>query len=73
MCTEAIADLLARDAIQHTSLIYLSEPVVETAERLLKKAPPGLDRVAFTNSGSEANELAFMAARNATGETTIVN
>jgi 4-aminobutyrate aminotransferase-like enzyme len=68
-----IMALLADDEIQHTSLLYLSEHPVALAETLAAHAPPGLDRVAFTNSGSEANELAFMAARQATGETMIVN
>ncbi|MGK5084679.1 aspartate aminotransferase family protein [Bdellovibrionota bacterium FG-1] len=70
---KALVKMLEADTLQHTSLLYLSEPVVEAAESLLKEAPTGLDRVSFTNSGSEANELAIMAARNATGETTVVN
>ena len=70
---KAMMDLMERDVIQHTSLLYLSEPCVQTAERLLEESPDGLDRVAFTNSGSEANELAFMAARHATGESMVVN
>lgn len=70
---KAIQEALESDLIQHTSLLYLSEPAVEAAERLLEEAPAGLDRVSFTNSGSEANELAFMAARHATGETMVVN
>ncbi len=65
--------MLADDEIQHTSLIYLSEHPVELAETLLAEAPKGLDRASFTNSGSEANELAIMTARQATGETMIVN
>jgi 4-aminobutyrate aminotransferase-like enzyme len=32
-----------------------------------------IQHTSFTNSGSEANELAFMAARQATGETQIIN
>lgn len=65
--------LLDEDMPQHTSILYLNQQVVEAAEALLKEAPEGLDRVSFTNSGSEANELALMAARNATGETAVVN
>ena len=33
-----------------------SEPTIELAERLVKMSPKGLDRVFFTNSGSEAND-----------------
>lgn len=69
----ALLEMLNEDAIQHTSTLYLSSPVSELAEKLVSVAPDGLDRVAFTNSGSEANELAFMAARHATGETMVVN
>jgi len=32
------------------------EPAVDLAERLIKMSPKGLDRVFFTNSGSEAND-----------------
>lgn len=70
---KALLEMIQGDAIQHTSTLYLNEAPVETARALLKEAPEGCDRVAFTNSGSEANELAFMAARNATGETTVIN
>lgn len=46
---------------------YLNERVVEYAEALLGRFEPGLDRVLFTNSGSEANELAFRIAMQHTG------
>lgn len=68
-----ILELMNDDEIQHTSTLYLNQHAVELAEKLVEHAPPGLSRAAFTNSGSEANELAFMAARHATGETMIVN
>jgi 4-aminobutyrate aminotransferase-like enzyme len=70
---KAIREMLDRDMIQHTSTLYLTEQAVAAAEALLEESPKGLDRVSFTNSGSEANELAFMAARHATGETMIIN
>lgn len=69
----ALMDLLEKNMIQHTSTLYLTEQAVEAAQKLVERAPVGLDRVAFTNSGSEANELAFMAARHATGETMVIN
>lgn len=65
--------MLQEDEIQHTSLLYLNSHPVELAEELLKEAPEGIDRAFFTNSGSEANELAFLAARQATGETIVIN
>ena len=51
----------------------LNHHAADLAEKLIEEAPNGLDRVFFTNSGSEANELAFLAARQATGETMVVN
>ncbi len=65
--------MLNEDQIQHTSLLYLSTPVMDLAEKLVAEAPEKLTKVSFTNSGSEANELALMAARQATGETMVVN
>lgn len=51
---------------------YLHEPVVEYAEALLATFDPRLDKVLFTNSGSESNELALRIARQHTGNTGIV-
>lgn len=69
----ALSKMLQDDEIQHTTVLYLSRHATELAESLLKDAPQGIDRVFFTNSGSEANELAFTASRQATGETTVVH
>ena len=48
---------------------YLAQPLVELAERLLATFPPrvGLDTVLLVNSGSEANDLAWRLAAEATG------
>ena len=70
---KALIELLEKDMIQHTSTLYICEQTVDAAKALLEEAPKGIDRVSFTNSGSEANELAIMAARHATGETMVVN
>ncbi len=70
---QKLTQMLDDDEIQHTSTLYLSEHNVTLAETLVAQAPDGLDRVSFTNSGSEANEMAFMTARQSTGETIIVN
>ncbi|NQW45916.1 MAG: aspartate aminotransferase family protein [Deltaproteobacteria bacterium] len=70
---EKLLSMLEKNEIQHTTLLFLNHHVTDLAEELLKEAPNSIDRIFFTNSGSEANELAFMAARNATGETVIVN
>lgn len=69
---EALKAKFDSDDIQHGPTIYLTEPVVKLAEQLVNKAP-GLDRAFISNSGSEANEYAVMAARNATGCETMVS
>ena len=70
---EGIKSLLDEDIVQHTSYLFLNRYTAEASEKLLEYAPESLDRVAFTNSGSEANELALMIARNVTGTQTVIN
>ncbi len=57
----------AQIATLNTNTRYLNEGGIELAERLIASAPPGVDRVLFVNSGSEANDLALRIARFATG------
>ena len=49
--------------LQHTSIIYLTEPMVLLAERLSKVFPGDIHQVFFCNSGSEANDGAMQLAR----------
>jgi 4-aminobutyrate aminotransferase-like enzyme len=70
---EEMRKMLAEDEIQHTTTLYLNHRSTDLAKELVKEAPKGIDRVFFTNSGSEANEAAFLAARQATQETMIVH
>ena len=49
------------DKVMHTSNLYYNVPVMHAAERLLKAS--GMDRVFFTNSGTEAVEGAIKAAK----------
>lgn len=50
--------------LQHTTTIYLTQPMVDLAERLANDVLPGqLKRTFFCNSGSEANEGAMQLAR----------
>jgi 4-aminobutyrate aminotransferase-like enzyme len=53
--------------LQHTTTIYLHPAIVQMAEKLADKMPDGLERSYFTNSGSEANEIAILSAREFTG------
>lgn len=54
--------------LQHTSIIYLTEPGVQLAEQLAKKLPGDIHQTFFCNSGTEANEGALLLARMATGK-----
>ena len=58
--------------LQHTSTLYLTEPAAALAERLAQITPGRLQKSFFTNSGSEANETAVMAARCHTGNYEVV-
>lgn len=70
---EKLKKMLENDEIQHTSVLYLNSHVTDLSVALLDEAPDNIDRISFTNSGSEANELAFLAARQMTGHQYIVN
>lgn len=58
---QAIVNQLER--IQHSTVLYLNHAIVDYAEILASKMPGDLKVVFFTNSGTEANELALMIAR----------
>ena len=49
------------DKLMHTSNLYYNEPIINAAKRLVKAS--GMDRVFFTNSGTEAIEGAIKAAK----------
>lgn len=51
------------DALQHTSIIYLTQPKVKLAEALAKILPGDIRQTFFCNSGTEANEGALLLAR----------
>lgn len=62
------------DKLQHVSSVYVTEPAVALAKRIASITPGGgtLNRSIFTNSGTEANETAIMAARCYTGSSDII-
>jgi 4-aminobutyrate aminotransferase len=61
------------DRLQHVSTVFANEPQVALAQKLAQIAPAGaLRKSFFTNSGTEANETAILAARCFTGSTEIV-
>ncbi len=55
------------DRVQHTSTLFPTEALVALAEKLAQIAPGKLQKSYFTNSGSEANEVAVLTARMHTG------
>lgn len=50
------------DKLLHTSNLYYNVPTIEAAKKALKAS--GMDRIFFTNSGTEAIEGAIKAAKN---------
>ena len=57
---------------QHTSTLYINEVMVQVAEKVAELTPGRLQKSFFTNSGSEANETAILAARMYTGNSDII-
>jgi 4-aminobutyrate aminotransferase len=55
---------------QYTTVLH--RPLLTLVERLGDVLPPGLDRMFFANSGSEATEAALRLSRQATGRPNII-
>ncbi|MFM8734820.1 MAG: aspartate aminotransferase family protein [Pirellulales bacterium] len=55
------------EILQHTTTIYLNPCIAEYARDLAARMPGDLKVCYFTNSGSEANDLAILMARACTG------
>ena len=61
------------DTLQHVSTLFANEPQAALAKKIAGITPGGqLTKSFFTNSGTEANETAILAARCYTGNTEIV-
>jgi alanine-glyoxylate transaminase/(R)-3-amino-2-methylpropionate-pyruvate transaminase len=58
--------------LQHGTTIYLHPNFPLLAKKLASKMPKGLDVTYFTNSGSEANDLAIQMARLHTGNRDVI-
>jgi len=65
-----IQDQVAR--LQHATTVYLHPNLPLLARRLAATLPAGLEVAYFTNSGSEANDLAVMMARLHTGHADVI-
>ena len=61
------------DRLQHVSTLFATEPQIALAKRIAEISPDGkLTKSFFTNSGTEANEMAIQLARCYTGNSEIV-
>jgi alanine-glyoxylate transaminase/(R)-3-amino-2-methylpropionate-pyruvate transaminase len=60
------------ETLQHSTTIYLHPNIALYAEKLASKLPGDLKVCYFVNSGSEANDLALLMARVATGNFDVV-
>jgi 4-aminobutyrate aminotransferase len=67
---EAVADQVKK--IAHSSTLYPTSPQVELARKLAEIAPGKLEKSFFTNSGTEADETAVLAAKRYTGRHEII-
>ena len=74
-CNEQVNAKVHRqlDTLQHVSTVFANEPQAALAKKIASLTPAGqLTKSFFTNSGTEANETAILAARCYTGNTEIV-
>jgi 4-aminobutyrate aminotransferase-like enzyme len=58
--------------IAHTSTLYANGPQGDLAEKLAEVSPGNLKKSFFSNSGTEADDTAILAAKIATGRSEIV-
>ncbi|KAG4922226.1 hypothetical protein AAZX31_18G191700 [Glycine max] len=68
---EAIVEQTKR--LQHSTVLYLNHAITDFAEALAAKLPGNLKVAFFTNSGTEANELAILIAKLYTGSHDIIS
>jgi 4-aminobutyrate aminotransferase-like enzyme len=72
-CHPRVVEAIRRQvAILNTHTRYLDENILDYCERLATTLPPGLGRMVFTCSGSEANDLALRIARYNTGASGVI-
>ena len=73
-CNHEISErtLAQLQKLQHTSTIYVNEGMVRLAEKVAELTPGRLQKCYFTNSGTEANETAVLAARMYTGNPVVI-
>lgn len=74
-CHPDVVDAITAQAkrLQHSTVLYLNHAIADFAEALASKLPGDLKVVFFTNSGTEANELAILMSRLYTGSHDIIS
>ena len=74
-CNDEITErtMAQLQTLQHTSTIYVNEIMVRLAEKVAELTPGRLQKCFFSNSGTEANETAVLAARMYTGSPVIIS
>ena len=60
------------DTLQHVTTMFPNQPMVELAERLARLSPGDCRKSFFTNSGTEANEMALLIAELHTGNSEVI-
>ncbi len=60
------------DTLQHVTTMFPNQPMVELAERLARLSPGTCRKSFFTNSGTEANEMALLIAELHTGNSEVI-
>lgn len=78
-CHPHVAEAVKQQAgrLQHTTTIYLHPTIAQFAAKLASKMPSDpagqpLEKTYFTNSGSEANEIAVLMSREVTGNQDVI-
>lgn len=72
-CHPQVVEAMYRQSLQlNTHTRYLQEGILDYAEQLLGTFSDDLDRVMFTCTGSEANDLALRIAKQYTGGTGVI-
>ncbi|CAM5763488.1 aspartate aminotransferase family protein [Labrys miyagiensis] len=67
-----VAALARQAATLNTHTRYITEGILDYAERLLATMPASISNVMFTCTGSEANDLALRVAKAVTGGTGVI-
>ncbi|MDO9574517.1 MAG: aspartate aminotransferase family protein [Candidatus Contubernalis sp.] len=74
-CHPEITDRICEQVktLQHTTTIYLTQPIVDLAEKLAQVTPGKLKKSFFCSSGTEANEGAALLAKLYTGSSEFIS